>query len=170
MRKLLMITALFFAAIYVSIAQNQLKVALKDSAIMDFYVDGKKVDYELARLLDSNKLASVTILNDAASLEKYKAKVGVVWIKSEQTESVKIEKGNTNEGDDVIRLSKIRGDKDPVFVIDGKKVEREEVTKLDPKDIKNISVLKGKDALDQYGAENGAVVITTNLGKKKDKE
>ena len=181
MRKLLIITASVFMSVSLTMAQNQLKIALKDSTIMDFYVDGKKVEYELARLLDSNKLASVTILNDEASLEKYNAKVGVVWIESAQTESILIGElgvrivkdgnGTDNDKEGVVILSKFKSDKNPFFIIDGKKVEKGEVIKLDPKEIKNISVLKGKSAKKMYGdgASNGVVIITTNAPIKKGK-
>ncbi|MEM6802330.1 MAG: carboxypeptidase-like regulatory domain-containing protein [Bacteroidota bacterium] len=58
----------------------------------------------------------------------------------------------------------LKPESQPLFVIDG--VIEEDINSLDPKDIKNIDVLKGEKAIAIYGdkGENGVIVVTT---KKK---
>ena len=48
-------------------------------------------------------------------------------------------------------------------IVDGKKVSREEVDKLSPDQIKSVTVLKGKMAVEKYGdeAKGGALLIST---------
>lgn len=48
-------------------------------------------------------------------------------------------------------------------IVDGKKVSREEIDKLSPDQIKSVTVLKGKMAVEKYGdeAKGGALLIST---------
>lgn len=48
-------------------------------------------------------------------------------------------------------------------IVDGKKVSREEIDKLSPEQIKSVTVLKGKMAVEKYGdeAKGGALLIST---------
>lgn len=55
----------------------------------------------------------------------------------------------------------------PIYVVDGKRLtDQAEIKNVNPNDIESMNVLKGEEALKQYGeaAKNGVVVITT---KKK---
>ncbi len=54
-------------------------------------------------------------------------------------------------------------DKEPLFIIDGKKVKQSEIENLDSDDIEEINVYKGEKAKKKYGAEakNGVVEIIT---------
>lgn len=58
-------------------------------------------------------------------------------------------------------LEKIKGN--PVYILNGKVVEKNEVDGLEPNYIKNITVLKGEKAVSLYGnaAKDGAILITT---------
>lgn len=60
------------------------------------------------------------------------------------------------------------GDKDPLFVLDGKVVSKSVIDNLDTDAIDSIEVLKGDSATDEYGdkAKDGVVKITTK--KKED--
>lgn len=53
--------------------------------------------------------------------------------------------------------------KDVLVVVDGKIIPSEKLNEIDPKNIENINVLKGKKAIELYGdkGENGVVVVTT---------
>lgn len=53
--------------------------------------------------------------------------------------------------------------KDVLVVVDGKIIPSEKLNEIDPKNIENINVLKGKKATELYGdkGENGVVVVTT---------
>jgi bla regulator protein blaR1 len=73
----------------------------------------------------------------------------------------KVKKGNNK-----IFISK-SGDKQPLFILDGKEITTENMDDIDPNDIESISVLKGDAAIKKYGekGKNGVVIITT---KKKE--
>jgi len=54
-------------------------------------------------------------------------------------------------------------DQNVLFVLNGKKVSRDEITNLDPKSIKSMNVLKGETATTKYGSEgqNGVIEMST---------
>jgi len=56
----------------------------------------------------------------------------------------------------------------PLYVLEGKMITNKQFQQIDPNNIKNLKVLKGKDATSKYGAKgkNGAVMITL---KRKEK-
>ena len=58
------------------------------------------------------------------------------------------------------------GDNEPLFYVDGKKVKREDIKKLDPGTIESMKVLKGDQAIEKYGkkAKDGVVEITIKKG------
>ena len=51
----------------------------------------------------------------------------------------------------------------PIFIIDGKIISKEEWEELNTDNIQKIEVMKGEKAVEKYGekAGNGAVIITT---------
>ncbi|GHT71713.1 hypothetical protein FACS1894155_06580 [Bacteroidia bacterium] len=55
----------------------------------------------------------------------------------------------------------------PLIVIDGKKIPAEDLNKVEPHEIEDITVLKG-DSAKQYGEEgkNGVVIVTTKKNRK----
>jgi len=57
----------------------------------------------------------------------------------------------------------------PLYVVDGKTITNKQFQQIDAKNIKDIKVLKGKDAISKYGAKgkNGAVIITLKRKMKK---
>lgn len=72
----------------------------------------------------------------------------------------------TKKYDNKIVLNSSNSKEKPLIVIDGKEASYEKFTKLDPDDIKSVSVLKGKSATEMHGekGENGVILIET---KKK---
>jgi TonB family protein len=56
----------------------------------------------------------------------------------------------------------------PLYVVDGKEITREDINKVNPNDIESISVLKDSSATAKYGdkGKNGVIEITTKKGKK----
>ncbi|UZJ65116.1 TonB-dependent receptor plug domain-containing protein [Sphingobacterium sp. KU25419] len=58
-----------------------------------------------------------------------------------------------------------RSKNDPLYVVDG--VPLPDITRINPNDIQDITVLKGANAAALYGSEgvNGAIMITTKSGK-----
>jgi len=55
------------------------------------------------------------------------------------------------------------GDKEPLYIVDGKESTSKKVKRLDTDDIENIDISKGEKAIEKYGkkAKDGVVVITT---------
>lgn len=64
-----------------------------------------------------------------------------------------------NNGKDVVSLHK-----DVLFILDGKKID--DIHSVDPNNIENITVLKGKEALALYGGKgkDGVILVTTKSG------
>lgn len=58
------------------------------------------------------------------------------------------------------------GKKNPLVIVDGKKITHDEFQEIKPENIESVSVLKNKSAVDVYGEEgkDGVILITT---KKK---
>ncbi|WP_299556519.1 M56 family metallopeptidase [Seonamhaeicola sp.] len=59
-------------------------------------------------------------------------------------------------------------DNQPLFIIDGKEVEKDLTEDLNPDDIKTVMVLKGEQATNKYGdkGKNGVVLINTKNDKR----
>jgi len=75
------------------------------------------------------------------------------------------------EQDTPLRLGKplyINENNLPLYVLEGKMITNKQFQQIDPNNIKNLKVLKGKDATSKYGAKgkNGTVMITL---KRKEK-
>ncbi len=65
--------------------------------------------------------------------------------------------GEKQEGIDANNESKVN----PLYILDGKEISKEELNKIDAKIIKSMNVIKGEDALKKYGdkGKNGVVEI-----------
>ncbi len=71
-----------------------------------------------------------------------------------------------------IRKLKISNGKEkPLFIVDGKEMEKEEFNKISPDDIHSVAVLKGEAATSVYGkkGKNGVILITTKKGHSNNK-
>ena len=157
-----------------------------------YLVDGKKFTSAEFKQneLDPKDIASISILKDGSSISlinKFgeEAKNGVVLITTkDSTDKIEINKDditfvvkeidvnnntiNTATGKFTPRLydpyEKSNGSSSPLMIIDGQKQTADQpLSKIDPADVKSISVLKGENALLLYGKEgkNGVVLITT---------
>lgn len=53
--------------------------------------------------------------------------------------------------------------KEPLYILDGNLIDAKKMSKINPSDIQEIKVLKGKEAASLYGnqAINGVIIITT---------
>lgn len=84
-----------------------------------------------------------------------------------QNDSVKVvkrEKLNT--------FSKVaKSNKDPMYIVDGKLIDIEYLSKIDPNNIKSMTVLKGEKAVSQFGqsAVNGVILIETKGISRREK-
>ncbi len=175
MKNILIVIAIFCFSSSPILAQNKLKVEVKEAAKPDVYIDGKKYDHYIVDLLDANKIESVEVLKGEQALKKYNAPHGVILIKTKNA-APQLPTFGKNEMELTIPSPKpgtrisIRdksgatmadGDQNPVIIIDGKVSDNETLDKLSPDDIESINVLKGEKALEEYKASNGVIIVKT---------
>jgi hypothetical protein len=60
-----------------------------------------------------------------------------------------------------VTLKDIATKNQPIYILNGKEISKEEMSKIDPKSIKSMNVLKGESAIKKYGEEgkNGVIEI-----------
>lgn len=89
---------------------------------------------------------------------------------SNQTNTLNVnidESGDSSQGNklkiNITENGKLASMDSALCIVDGKKVSREEIDKLSPDQIKSVTVLKGKMAVEKYGdeAKGGALLIST---------
>lgn len=86
----------------------------------------------------------------------------LTWTTEEDEDIVMIAKD-----DDAIKkhkMIKIKTDgKDPLYMVDGKEITKEEMNHISPETIDKVEVLKGDSATEKYGdkGKNGVILITT---------
>lgn len=159
MKNTVIFICLFFLTAAQLLAQEKLQVELKGELKPDVYIDGKKYDHAIYDLLDQSKIESVMVIKSEDALKNYDAPNGVIIIKTKKAAS-QIE----NSSDTKVNI--VGSVLEPVIVIDGKISTKAVLSDMSPNDIKSIKVVKGQEAIEQYSAANGAIVIST---KKKDK-
>jgi hypothetical protein len=76
---------------------------------------------------------------------------------------------------EVLNQTKIRissNEDQPIFILDGKVLDKESLNDISPIEIKSIEVIKGESAIEKYGEEgrNGVIEITRKEGKPKNKK
>ena len=158
MKNLLLIACICLLSGASLLAQDKIKIELKDEPTPDVYIDGKKYDSDVFDLLDPNKIASVNVIKGEKAMKEYKAPNGVVLITTKKAEKESL------EGKQEVKEIKITSDKskeEPLIVINGNVSDRKTLSKLKPKDIEKIEVLKGEAAMEEYKAPNGVVIVTT---------
>ena len=129
--------------------------SLKDVILL---VNGQEVSPEIFRAIDPQRIQSVTVLKDQASLAKYttdKSKTGIIQVKLKKEDQASD-----------INIPTIRFDSQTskaLVIIDGKAADATAVQALSPSQIKSIKVLKGQQAVDLFGeaAKNGAICVST---------
>ena len=122
------------------------------------------VSPEIFRAIDPQRIQSVTVLKDQASLAKYttdKSKTGIIQAKLKKEEQASD-----------INIPTIRFDSQTskaLVIIDGKAADATAVQALSPSQIKSIKVLKGQQAVDLFGeaAKTGQSVFQPDLQNPK---
>ncbi len=147
------------------VQKEQVSIKIKDEANPDFYIDGVKVDASIANLLDPSKIASVDVIKGDKAKEEYNAPNGVVLItsKTAKDDNIQLRSSKTNVNVEKINIPE---GKDPLIIIDGKRLPKQSLSDLDPNTIESINVLKDAASLEKYNAVNGVLIITTKKGKK----
>lgn len=81
----------------------------------------------------------------------------------------KIENGTNTIKADSVYFIRSTNDKEPIYIVNGKRIKKEDFKGLDPNKIDKINVLKDKSAVTIYGndGKNGVVEIITKDGKGK---
>ena len=154
MKSLIIFTSLLFIVTTKIVAQDQLRLEVKEDLKPDIYIDGKKYGYEIFDLLDQSKIESVNIMKGEQAMKEYNAPHGVVIIKSKKAAQQML-----SIDDKEVKI--IDNDKEPVIVINGTISTRESLSKLSPDDVESVEVLKGEKAMDQYNARNGVILVKT---------
>lgn len=153
MKKLILTLTLLSLPLLGTFAQEksspQLKFEIKEGKDPDVYIDGKKVDYSIVKLLDQSKIKSVNVIKDDNAIQKYNAPNGVILITT---------KDHTEfEGETKIRIRNKDGNADPIFIINGKVSTKQQMKALKPEDIETIDVKKGDNAIKGYSSVEGVV-------------
>ncbi|MEQ9220887.1 MAG: hypothetical protein RLO17_22725 [Cyclobacteriaceae bacterium] len=151
MKKAILILGIFCLSLAQTQAQDKVKVELKDGPKPDIYIDGKKYDYAIFELLDQTKIESIDVIKGDQALKEYNAENGVILVVTKQS-GVQIRKAEKDTTD--IKEK-------PLIIIDGEIANEDDLVIMNREDVKSIKVLKGKEAMDQYNAPNGVVIITT---------
>lgn len=150
MKTLLLITCLFCLPSFPTLGQDELKVALKEDAQPDLYIDGKQYDHAIFDLLDQSKIESVQVVKGEQALKEYNAPNGVVLVKTKVAAKAATSLGEQDAGE-----------KEPLIILDGEVSDKATIAKLNPDDIATIEVIKDQKAIELYNAPNGVVVIKT---------
>ena len=135
--------------------------SLKDVILL---VNEQEVSPEIFRAIDPQRIQSVTVLKDQASLAKYttdKSKTGIIQVKLKKEDQASD-----------INIPTIRFDSQPsksLVIIDGKAADATAVQALSPSQIKSIKVLKGQQAVDLFGeaAKNGVICVSTRSAESE---
>jgi len=135
--------------------------SLKDVILL---VNEQEVSPEIFRAIDPQRIQSVTVLKDQASLAKSttdKSKTGIIQVKLKKEDQASD-----------INIPTIRFDSQTsksLVIIDGKAADATAVQALSPSQIKSIKVLKGQQAVDLFGeaAKNGAICVSTRSAESE---
>jgi TonB family protein len=131
-------------------------------------IDGKESTKAEMEKINPDKIASIDVLKDKASAEKYgsKGKDGVILV------SLKPENQNSEtnkvEADGHFKIVSVDGSgNEPLYIIDGKEVSKPTFGTISPETIESVSVLKDDSATKIYGekGKNGVVIITSKNAK-----
>ncbi len=123
---------------------------LNDNETPLYFIDGKEVTSKEVNNLDHDIIESIDVSKGENAINKYgdKGENGVVIIttKNQKTSSISLRLSNN-----------------PLFIVDGKEVNKSTFESIAPKEINSVDVLKGEKAINKCGkkGENGVIIITT---------
>lgn len=152
-----------------SIEQKEEKIIVLNSGNNNekplYMLNGKEISNEVINSINSNSIKSINVLKGEKATEKYgkKGENGVIEITTKKLYNVTI---NADENDVSTNLTKIASDNNPLFILNGKEISKQEMDEINPDSIESVSVLKGESAIKKYGdkAKDGVVEI---ISKKK---
>lgn len=149
---------------------NGVVVSIKDTKDATIYIDGKKYDNEILRIIDVDKIESIQVFKGEEAVNAYGVDKVVLITTKKQNKTIE-DKTVENKGRVKITSRDLNLDGDdktkyPVIIIDGKTSNQHILKELSPDDIHSISVVKGEKAVKEYNAPNGVVIVTTKKKKK----
>ena len=114
------------------------------------FVDGQHWPSDISlNIIDPGKIESINVLKGETAIKLYgnKAGDGVISIVTKKQPG---------------KITVVKGLPQPAYYLNGKKISRQAMDLIDPKQIKSIDVLKGNKATEKYGDEgkNGVIEIT----------
>ncbi len=133
--------------------EKEIKIKLKGDADPDIYVNGKRFEFPL-EIIDPNVIESVEVIKNDDAIKKYNSPNGVLLIKTKKKYN-SINSLNSEPNSSNTNVHKA------LIIIDGKKSTSEELAKLSVDDIKTIKILKDDNAIKEYNAPNGVMIIST---------
>ncbi len=150
-------------------AKDGIILVSEGKIIADFSEEMKRVDLEnkkttlkYLQVVEGFKPTFITVKKNPKNLEKSQK------TKNKSSVSSKNKNARYPQNSDNGALETIKElEGDPVYVLDGKIIEKLEMETLDISKIKKVNVLKGKSATSLYGeaAKDGAILITTKKAK-----
>lgn len=118
-----------------------------------FMVDGTRMNYDKVQVIDPQEIDNVSVLKGDAATSVYgtEAKDGVVIITTKNN-------GHSSSTERRMGVS----DGNPLILMNGVAITKEEMDKINPDDIESVNVFKGEQATRLYGekGKNGVVIIT----------
>ncbi|SDS11427.1 BlaR1 peptidase M56 [Formosa sp. Hel1_31_208] len=131
-----------------------------------FIINGSAVDKSIFENVDSDNIKSINVLKGKSASELYgeKGKNGVIIMSIKDGQNTFI---NKDKSKGIILNSnnvRIKSDgTEPLFIIDGKVINKDQMESINPDKIHSIDVLKDKNAIKAYGekGQNGVVIINT---------
>lgn len=132
---------------------TQKRKDIQSDTTMNYILDG--VSVKSIANVNPDSIGSIDVIKDD--------RIIIVRTKSYETKVIRL---NGNKG--TIVVTEKNGISDNViYIIDGKVSTKEELKDMDPNQIENISVIKDKEEVKKYSAEehDGVIIITTK-GKK----
>jgi TonB family protein len=131
-------------------------------------VDGKESTKAEMEKINPDKIASIDVLKDKASAEKYgsKGKDGVILITLKTDEKSTAFQPSKVQTNSPLKFGNTGSGNQPLIVIDGVAVKNQNVNNIPPENIESISVLKNESAAILYGdkGKDGVILITTKKG------
>lgn len=134
-----------------------------------FILDGKEVSFEELEKMQLNGGGHIKMVSKEDGIARYgeKGKNGVIILTSGKAKSEARQESNESS----MRVFSLEGGKQrevslpgQKYIVNGKEVkDMDIINSLDPNTIKQVNVIKGEDALKEFGedAKNGVIIVTT---------
>lgn len=127
-----------------------------DDFDMIIVADGKVISREDLNLIDPNSIDYIKVYRGKEAMDLYgnKAESGAIAIHTKDSKIISTAS---------VGIRGKAGKYQPLYILDGKPLNRKQIKKMDPDNIESISVLKGESATELYGdkAKNGVILITS---------